>query len=130
MLKPMKIFLFSFLFILCSQCVVFNETDNNADRILGTLVASKITNAAILADLVNTSLANGQASISILTLLADRIAGINRSAYYYEPEVDACTDKIRSLTGFVLGSTLSVLLLSECDLEPDRYFFDSPFPEL
>ena len=127
---PMKVFIFSLLLIVSSQCVVINETDNNADRILGTLVASEITNAAILADLVNTSLANGQASISVLTLLADRIAGINRGAYYYEPEVDACTDKIRSLTGFVLGSTLSVLLLSECNLEPDKYLFDSPFPEL
>ena len=99
-------------------------------RIKGSKAANKIIDAALLADVVNWNISSAFSNGIILTILADRIAGINSSGYYVESEVNDCVDIIKGVTGFIIGSTLTILLRSKCDLQEDKSILDSPFPEL
>ncbi|HMV42481.1 MAG TPA: TIGR04452 family lipoprotein [Leptospiraceae bacterium] len=112
-----------------SQCVILNPIGLNSDRIKGTEAASKIRSAAITQDLLLSVAFLGRPIISILSILADDIAGIDGSKYYLESEVNSCISKIRGFEGFLLGAGLTVA--ASCKLKPaDGYITGKPLPKL
>lgn len=125
-----KIILGILLSTMISSCAILNPIGLTSGRISGSEAADKIINAAILQDLINSSAIYGRVYISIFSLIADSLAGINPTGYYLESEVDDCVSEINGATGFLFGSTLTILIQSKCSLEEDKSIMDSPLPEL
>ncbi|EPG75253.1 hypothetical protein LEP1GSC058_2137 [Leptospira fainei serovar Hurstbridge str. BUT 6] len=98
-----------FLLIAFANCAVLDPVGLTYDRIKGDKAASKITDAAITTDLVNSAILNGRASVSILTILASDIAGIDPTKYYKESVVNQCVTDIKGVKGYLIGSTLTVI---------------------
>ncbi|EQA43710.1 hypothetical protein LEP1GSC050_1548 [Leptospira broomii serovar Hurstbridge str. 5399] len=92
-----------------ANCAVLDPTGFTYDRIKGDKAASKITDAAITTDLVNSTILNGKASVSILSILASDIAGIDPTKYYKESVVNQCVTDIKGVKGYLIGSTLTVI---------------------
>ena len=59
----------------------------------GEKAAGRITEAAILADLIRTG-SQGQLNVSILSLLADKLLGIKEGNLYPKEDVDQCVQDI------------------------------------
>ncbi|BDA77760.1 hypothetical protein LPTSP3_g06900 [Leptospira kobayashii] len=120
-----------FVVISMSNCVLLNPVGLNIDREKGSEAASRIREAAITIDLVNTLAATGgrAAGISILSLIADDIAGIDAAKYYVRSDVDSCVKDIKGLTGFVVGSTIANLISCR-NLKTDGYLTGDPLPKL
>ena len=109
-----------------SGCIVMNETglSKSLGHVKGSEAASDIQNAAILADLTSlTTRLGGVPTVSLLSIVADKVAGIDRSAYYKERDVKACTNEINDVFHrlFFTGGG-SVLFF--CDLKPDSSLWD------
>lgn len=112
------------------NCMLLNTVGLNIDRIKGKEAAAEIKNAAIQQDILISAALAGRPYVSLLSLVTDKLAGINEGATYYKPDVDKCVSSIKGLTGFIIGGVLTVVLDSSCDLKPDKTIMDSPFPEL
>ncbi|MDV6235512.1 TIGR04452 family lipoprotein [Leptospira ellisii] len=112
-----------------SNCLLFDTLGIAPGRIKGSEAANQIKDAAIVADIVNYSISLGRTPL-ILSLLADQVAAIKTDGYYVKSEVDDCVAEIKGVTGYVLGSALTIVLQSKCTLKEDKTFLDSPFPEI
>ncbi|TGK33322.1 TIGR04452 family lipoprotein [Leptospira gomenensis] len=113
-----------------SNCLLFDTLGIAPGRIKGSEAGNQIKDAAIVTDVVNTTVFSGRPSTLILSLIADQVAAIKTDGYYVQSEVDDCVAEIKGLTGYVLGSFLTIVLQSKCTLEEDKTFLDSPFPEI
>ena len=103
------------------HCLVLNELGLNPGHESGAEASNRITNAAVLADIINFTAVSGSARISILSLISGELAGIKSSSFYKSSEVDDCIGKIRGLQGFFLGSGLTAIT---CGLKEDNAIFD------
>lgn len=131
MRKVLAILSLVLLFTYSSSCLLLDPIGlTYPNRIKGSQASDKIINAAIIADIVNANINSVAGNGLILSILADRIAGINSSGYYVESEVEDCVDTINGVMGYVIGSTFTILLQSKCNLTEDKSIMDSPFPEL
>ncbi|MCR1795616.1 TIGR04452 family lipoprotein [Leptospira sp. id769339] len=72
------------------------------DRIKGDEVAAKLADAAIMTDLVNSTILIGQPQISITAIFSSVIAGIDVKKYYKKSEVDDC---INDLSNYSYGQS-------------------------
>lgn len=99
---------------LSTNCILLNAL-GASDSISGTETADRITNAAITADLL-WSFGGG---VSLLSLLAGDIAGIDTGSYYKEEDVEKCEDAINGILHIYLNSGAIVLFNGECSLEAD-----------
>lgn len=108
-------------------CLVANQTGLHYNREKGSTASGRIIEAAIVADLVHGAAGLGY-GVSIVSLVADRVAKIKADEWYVSSEVDDCVESIDGLPGYALGSLLSNFLL--CDLESDHLILDTPFPEV
>lgn len=112
--------------LLLSGCIVVNETGlgKSLGHVKGTQAASEIQNAAILADLSRlTALNGGRPTVSVVSLVADKVAGIKPNAYYKERDVKACTKEINNIWHW-LFFTGGGSVLFFCDLKPDSSLWD------
>lgn len=100
-----------------SGCLVLDGFGANPNAIKGDKARLRIIDAAIFADLVNVS---GLGGIGILTVLSDKIAGIDPEKYYSKSDVEACETELNGITGIILDSLLTIVLL--CDIQPDPLF--------
>ncbi len=107
-----------------------NTSGLNMDRRKGSEAASQIKSAAITQDLLISIALPGRPTVSILSLLADKLASIDPGATYCKPEVNKCISAIKGASGFILGSSLTIMLDAACDLKADKTILDSPLPEL
>ncbi|MEI1278178.1 TIGR04452 family lipoprotein [Leptospira venezuelensis] len=105
------------IFLMLSNCIALDTLGLSYDRIKGDEVASKLADAAITTDLVNSTILIGQPTISITAIFSSVIAGIDVKKYYKKSEVDDCINDIRGFKGFLLGSTITVA--TSCKLSPD-----------
>ncbi|WP_411823585.1 TIGR04452 family lipoprotein [Leptospira sp. 'Mane'] len=114
-----------------TNCLILNPVGLNVDREKGSEAADRIRQAAITADLTNSLILSGgrTAGISILSLIADDIAGIDPAKYYVKSDVDSCVKEIKGLTGFVLGSAIANILSCQ-NLKKDGYLTGEPLPVL
>lgn len=102
------------LFVL-GQCVILDPLGLTNDRIKGSEAASQIKSAAITQDLLLGIVLIGRPIISIWSIVADKLAGIDSGAYYLKSDVNKCVSDIKGFKGFVIGSTLTVL--TSCKLD-------------
>ncbi|TGL77090.1 TIGR04452 family lipoprotein [Leptospira yasudae] len=119
-----------FLLLQVYNCLLFDTLGVTPGRIKGSEAANNIRDAAIVTDLINSTILTGRASVSILSLLADQLSGIKSDGTYVKSEVDDCVAEIKGLSGYLIGSVLTIVLQSKCSLEADKVFLDSPFPEI
>ncbi|XDD49868.1 TIGR04452 family lipoprotein [Leptospira sp. WS92.C1] len=117
------------LFSQVYNCVLFDTIGLSPGRIDGAEAATEIRDAAIVADIVNNAISPIASNGFVLSILSDRIAAINLDGYYVKSEVDACVNEIKGTTGYAIGSTLTILLQTQCTLTEDKAILDSPFPE-
>ncbi|PJZ36243.1 lipoprotein [Leptospira levettii] len=110
-----------------TNCLVLNPLGATIDREKGSVVAGRITDAAIQTDLVNSTLLAGRPAISLITLLASDIAKIESEKYYIKADVDQCINDITGFKGFVLGSLITNIISCQ-DLKTDGYVTGDPFP--
>jgi len=103
--------------LVVSNCIALDTLGLSYDRIKGDEVAAKLADAAIMTDLVNSTILIGQPQISITAIFSSVIAGIDVKKYYKKSEVDDCINDIRGFKGFLLGSTITVA--TSCKLSPD-----------
>jgi len=96
--------------------MLVDATGLNPASVSGKEASDRIINAAIIADLVF-STHNG---IGILTLLADKIAGIEKDAYYSKSSVEECENSINGIVGYVASATIANVL--KCDVQKDPVF--------
>ncbi|TGK29841.1 TIGR04452 family lipoprotein [Leptospira yasudae] len=122
--------LLALLLLQVYNCLLFDTLGVTPGRIKGSEAANNIRDAAIVTDLINSTILNGRASVSILSLLADQLSGIKSDGTYVKSEVDDCVAEIKGLSGYLIGSALTIVLQSKCSLEADKVFLDSPFPEI
>jgi small lipoprotein (TIGR04452 family) len=115
--------------IVLSNCIILNPIGLNSGREKGSEAADRIVNAAILSDLINSSLLVGRAQISILSLIADDVASVDPSKYYIKSTVDECVDEITGFRGFLFGSFIANIL-SCGNLETDGVILGDPLPRL
>ncbi|MCG6146224.1 TIGR04452 family lipoprotein [Leptospira bandrabouensis] len=123
----LKKILFVALAFSLTNCLVLNPVGATIDREKGTEVASKITDAAIQTDLINSTILVGRPFISIYSLVAADIAKIESDKYYIKADVDQCISDIKGFKGFVFGSAIANILSCQ-DLKTDGYLTGEPFP--
>ncbi|TGM07272.1 TIGR04452 family lipoprotein [Leptospira barantonii] len=130
MKKHIHKILLVFLLLQVYNCLIFDTLGVAPGRIKGSEAANNVRDAAIVTDLINSTILSGRSSVSILSLLADQLAGIKSDGTYVKSEVDDCVAEIKGLSGYVIGSALTIVLQSKCSLKADKVFLDSPFPEI
>lgn len=116
------------LFVL-GQCVILDPLGLTNDRIKGSEAASQIRSAAITQDLLLGIVLIGRPIISVWSIVADKLAGIDSGAYYLKSDVNKCVSDIKGFKGFVIGSTLTVLTSCKLD-KPDGILLGDPLPKL
>lgn len=122
----LKKFLFLALAISLTNCLVLNPAGASLDREKGSVAAGRITDAAIVADIVNRAIGLGS-GLSIVTLLASDIAKIESDKYYIKSDVDACVNDINGLKGYALGSLIPNILSCQ-NISSDGFITGEPFP--
>lgn len=100
-----------------SGCLVMDGFGANPNAIKGDKARLRIIDAAIFADLVSVS---GNGVIGVLTILSDRIAGIDPEKYYSKSDVEKCEAELNGITGIVLDSLLTIVIF--CDIKADPTF--------
>ncbi len=71
----------------------------------------------------------GRPFISVLDIVADKLAGIDAGSYYLKGDVNKCVSDIKGFKGFILGTTITVL--TSCILDkPDGILLGDPLPKL
>ncbi|EQA51712.1 lipoprotein [Leptospira kmetyi] len=130
MKKHIHKILIVFLLLQVYNCLIFDTLGVTPGRIKGSEASNNIRDAAIVTDLINSTILTGRSSVSILSLLADQLAGIKSDGTYVKSEVDDCVAEIKGLSGYLIGSALTIVLQSKCSLKADKVFLDSPFPEI
>ncbi|TGL59496.1 TIGR04452 family lipoprotein [Leptospira sarikeiensis] len=112
--KTIFIFLVS---LIVTNCAILDPIGLTYDRTKGSEASSRIQDAAITTDIINSSLFYGYTFISLGSLLGPTISGIESDKYYKKSEVDACVNDIKGMKGFLIGATFTIL--SSCKLEAD-----------
>lgn len=112
------------------NCILFDTLGIAPGRIKGSEASGEIRDAAIVTDLINSTILSGRATVSILSILSDQLAGIKSDGVYIKSEVDDCIAEIKGLSGYLIGAPLTIVLQSKCSLKEDKVILDSPFPEL
>lgn len=120
------ILLFTIIF---NNCIILNPIGLNSGREKGSEAADRIVNAAILTDLINSTVFTRRANVSILSLIADDIANIDPDKYYIKSTVDECVSEISGSSGFLIGSFLTNIFYCN-DLKTDGVLLGEPFPKL
>jgi len=120
------ILLFTIIF---NNCIILNPIGLNSGREKGSEAADRIVNAAILTDLINSTVFTRRANVSILSLIADDIANIDPDKYYIKSTVDECVSEISGASGFLIGSFLTNIFYCN-DLKTDGVLLGEPFPKL
>ncbi|MCG9875092.1 MAG: TIGR04452 family lipoprotein [Leptospiraceae bacterium] len=115
--------------IILNNCIILNPIGLNSGREKGSEAADRIVNAAILTDLINSTLFTRRTSFSILSLIADDVANIESDKYYIKSTVDECVDEITGFTGFLFGSFLANIISCN-NLKTDGVLLGEPFPKL
>ncbi|TGK14165.1 TIGR04452 family lipoprotein [Leptospira fluminis] len=105
-----KAFFLSNLFcVLLVNCAVLDPIGFTYDRVKGDVASNEIQNAAITTDLVNSAILSGKATVSILSVIAGDVAGIDPTKYYKKSVVDQCVSDIKGFKGYLIGSTLTIV---------------------
>ncbi|TGL59497.1 TIGR04452 family lipoprotein [Leptospira sarikeiensis] len=112
--------------LLCSaffaNCVILNPIGLTVDRIKGSEAASRISDAAITAEILNHTLRGvPTTAIPIGVLLAPMVAGINSDSYYKKSDVENCVDNLIGFKAFATGVTFT--LATSCKLDADGSLF-------
>ncbi|MBM9590680.1 TIGR04452 family lipoprotein [Leptospira sp. 201903075] len=123
----LKKILFVALAFSLTNCLILNPAGATIDREKGSVVASRITDAAIQTDLINSTVLAGRPSISLISLLAGDIASIDPAKYYVKADVDQCIADIQGFKGFLLGSLVANIISCQ-DLKTDGFITGDPFP--
>ena len=118
------------IFFHLSNCILINQTSTSVDRIKGKDAGAMIINAAVTTDFINTIVLYGKPYISVTSLLADIITGINSDDYYIKSEVKNCVNAINGISGFLIGSLFTLYIIDECNITPDHQLIDIPLLEL
>ncbi|TGK33321.1 TIGR04452 family lipoprotein [Leptospira gomenensis] len=116
-----------------TQCAFFNAIGVAPGRIKGEEARKKISEAASTSDFIYYVLIEGTFPSTATTLtssLTPVLVGIKDDGYYLEKDVDKCVDSITTIGTFVLSPFLVGLLKIDCDIQEDKAFMDSPFPEI
>jgi small lipoprotein (TIGR04452 family) len=119
--------------VVFSNCLLLNPLGLNVGREKGSEVADRMVTAAITADLTSSALVSSLIRtnvvfISIFSLIADDIAGIEEDKYYIKSDVDACVSDIEK-QGIILNTAIPVLLSCK-DMKTDGYLLGSPLPKI
>ncbi|TGK54451.1 TIGR04452 family lipoprotein [Leptospira kanakyensis] len=125
----LKKILFVALAISLTNCVILNPLGATIDREKGSEAASRITDAAIQADLVRAIVLVGRPDITLLSLVAADIAKIESDKYYVKSDVDQCVSDIQGFKGVVLGPTVANIISCQ-DLKTDGYISGDPLPSI
>ncbi|TGM06583.1 TIGR04452 family lipoprotein [Leptospira jelokensis] len=123
----LKKIVFLLLAISLTNCLVLNPAGASLDREKGSEAASRITDAAIRADLVRSVTLVGSPVISIFAIVAPDIAKIESDKYYIKSDVDQCVSDIAGFQGYVLGSLVANIISCQ-DISSDGYITGEPFP--
>ncbi|PJZ44155.1 TIGR04452 family lipoprotein [Leptospira brenneri] len=123
----LKKLLFVALAFSLTNCLVLNPVGATLDREKGSEAASRITDAAIKTDLVNSVVLVGRPIVSLYSLVAADIAKIESDKYYIKSDVDQCVTDIQGFKGFLLGSLVTNIISCQ-DLKTDGYITGDPFP--
>ncbi|TGL62483.1 TIGR04452 family lipoprotein [Leptospira jelokensis] len=123
----LKKIVFLLLAISLTNCLVLNPAGASLDREKGSEAASRITDAAIQTDLINSVVLTGRGNISIFSLVAPEIAKIESDKYYIKSDVDACVNEIKGFKGYLLGSLITNIISCQ-DISSDGYITGEPFP--
>lgn len=124
-----KKFLFITLAICASNCMILNPVGLTYERERGSEVASRITDAAIQTDLINSLVLINSPRISVFSVVAADIARIETDKFYIKDDVDQCVSDIQGFKGFVLGSLITNIISCN-DLKTDGYLLGDPFPSI
>ncbi|MDH5654667.1 MAG: TIGR04452 family lipoprotein [Spirochaetia bacterium] len=103
-----------------NSCILFNVLGLNPGHEKGSVAAGRIQDEAILIDLIFSI----GTRISILSFLADKMAGIDPGAYYKTREVDACIDAMWGFWGWFFSAGIAAALEDACSLQPDNIILD------
>ena len=120
MKKITSVLLLAFSMFAFNNCLLFNMLSLNPGHEKGSVAAGRITDAAIKQDLISYTVILGRPSVSILSIIADDLAGIEPGKYYKTKEVDACISEINSL-GWVISGGLAA---ATCNIQPDNILLD------
>ena len=121
-MKHAKKAIATLLVLLCSGCLAVNMVGLSPGHEKGVDAAGRILEAALLSD----AIASQGRNFSVVSLLADIIAGIDPDAYYETAKVDECVENVK-VYGLFLGGGLSVAVF--CNLEADGILIsDEEFP--
>jgi len=110
-----------------SSCANLNSAGLSYYREQGVDASARIINAAIVNDVLASSLSGGDFEFSALSLYADEIASIDDKLWYRTADVDACIRKMNSTLSLAVDAPFIGYF---CNLEPDHRVMDSPLPEL
>lgn len=123
-----KFFLMIMAIVLIGNCAILNPIGLNSGRIKGDEAKSKIQETAILNDVLLSTAFFGSPTVSLLTILAPQLSGIDPGKYYLEKDVNKCISDLNSIGLLLLGQGITAAL---CDLQPaDGYIMGKPLPKL
>lgn len=119
--------------VVFSNCLLLNPLGLNVGREKGSEVADRMVTAAITADLISSVIFSAAYRVNIVyvsvgSLIADDIAGIEEDKYYIKSDVDKCVKDIEDLGRFV--QTFIPVLTSCKDMKIDGYLLGSPLPKI
>ena len=109
------------MFLFASNCILLNTINLNPGHEKGNLARDRIIDAAIAADLLSYTLLTRSPGLSVFSLIADDLAGIEPSAYYKSSDVDDCIAQIYGLPGIAICGGFAALI---CDLKKDNLVYD------
>lgn len=109
--------------------MILNPVGLTYERERGSEVASRITDAAIQTDLINSLVLINSPRISVFSVVAADIARIETDKFYIKDDVDQCVSDIQGFKGFVLGSLITNIISCN-DLKTDGYLLGDPFPSI
>ncbi|MCB1189177.1 MAG: TIGR04452 family lipoprotein [Leptospiraceae bacterium] len=128
-----KLIITTLTIFLIGNCIIMNAAGANYKRVKGDEVKTRIQTAAAVADFMYFLLYGTDTYyISYTSVLGPIFVSIQEDKYYYEKDVDKCTEGIKTRLGLVLGADLVTLVYNKCSsLEPvDGYLLGKPFPKL
>jgi small lipoprotein (TIGR04452 family) len=97
----------------------------------GSDVADRIVNAAVISDLLCFALlTRGQLTgVSLLSLIADDLAGIEADKYYIKSDIDKCVENMENYFLWFVASPL-VPIISCQNLKKDGIIWGDPLPSI
>jgi small lipoprotein (TIGR04452 family) len=126
-LRILQIFTIIFVFSQTTGCILYYEVGNSlgldTNFESGNSAKARITDAALLNDLLWSQLITGEARITVLSAMIDSILGIDQNSYYKVKDVDKCVEVAGKSESIFLNSGLMMAI--ECKLKPASNLYSS-----